>query len=184
MPADQTLFRFEAYGDASAWSSVDDAVMGGVSQSRLTVTPDRTGVFSGVVSTKRNGGFASVRSAARRVDLRGFTGVRLRVRGDGKRYKLTLRTDPPFDGVAYQQGFRPGADVWREIDLPFDRFAPTFRGRPAPEAGPLDPRFVVTIGFTIADAQTGPFRLEIASIAAYRKTGEGGSRPPEGDGSA
>jgi hypothetical protein len=178
MPADRTLFCFESAADASAWNSIDDAVMGGVSRSRLTVTPDRTGVFSGVVSTERNGGFASVRSAARPVDLRGFAGFRLRVKGDGKRYKLSVRTEPSSDGVLYQHGFRPAADAWVDVDLPFDRFVPTFRGREVTAAGPLDPRRVLTIGFTIADAQTGPFRLEVASIGAYRSSGEHGLRPP------
>jgi hypothetical protein len=158
---------FESETDATAWSPIDDAVMGGVSRSHLTVTPERTGLFAGVVSIERNGGFASVRSAERRVDLGGFAGVRLCVRTDGKRYKLNVRTDPSFDGVVYQSPFQPSVGEWANLDLPFDRFVPTLRGREVAGAEPLDPARVLTVGFAIADAQTGPFRLEIASIAAY-----------------
>lgn len=159
---------FMSEDDASAWRPIDDAVMGGVSESRMSVTTERTGVFSGCVSAERSGGFASVRTEPRLRDLEGYEGLRLRVRGDGKRYKFCVRTDAAFDGVVYQCAFQPDPEEWRVVDLPFREFGPTFRGR-AVGAGAFDPRGVMTLGLLISDRQLGPFRLEIASITAYRR---------------
>ncbi len=159
---------FVSEDDASAWRPIDDAVMGGVSESRMSVTPERIGVFSGRVSAERNGGFASVRTEPRLRDLDGYEGLRVRVRGDGKRYKFCVRTDAAFDGVVYQCSFQPESGEWRIVDLPFREFVPTFRGR-AIGARALDPRAVMTLGLLISERQLGPFRLEIASITAYRR---------------
>ena len=44
------------------WTSVNDVVMGGVSDSLMQVSEDGTGVFAGHLSLENNGGFASVRA--------------------------------------------------------------------------------------------------------------------------
>jgi hypothetical protein len=82
--------------------AIDDAVMGGVSASRLRYDPAGHAVFEGVVSLDSNGGFASVRSRRGELGTPGAVSYVLEVRGDGKRYKLNLRTDDAFDGVSYQ----------------------------------------------------------------------------------
>ncbi|MFZ5557686.1 MAG: CIA30 family protein [Pseudomonadota bacterium] len=48
----------------------------------------------------------------------------------------------------------------------FDAFAPVFRGRTVSGAPPLDAGAVWTLGFVIADRQSGPFRLEVKCIVA------------------
>ncbi len=164
-PPDRVLFAFEGAKGEAAWDAIDDAVMGGRSRSALVVAPGRAAVFTGVVSMENGGGFASVRSADQPLDLSGFSGFRLRVRGDGKRYKLNVRTDARFDGVVYQGGFATSGE-WELVAVSFDRLRPTRRGRPAADAGPLDAARVRTLGLAIAEGQAGPFRLEIASIAA------------------
>lgn len=44
-----------------AWAPIDDRIMGGVSQSRLSFHADGYAVFAGTVSMENGGGFASVR---------------------------------------------------------------------------------------------------------------------------
>ena len=73
--------------------------------SRAVPTGDSPLVFVGEVSLDNNGGFASIRTAPQQHDLAGATGIVLRVRGDGKRYRVNLRTDATFDGIQYQAGF-------------------------------------------------------------------------------
>ena len=55
----------------------------------------------------------------------------LRVRGDGHRYKFTVRTKSGFDTPIYQYqcAFTTKRDEWEEHRLPFKDFVPTFRGR-------------------------------------------------------
>ena len=45
-------------------------------------------------------------------------------------------------------------------------YASTFRGRVLGNLPQLDPVRVTSVGLTIADQQDGPFRLQIACIAA------------------
>ncbi len=152
---------------AGDWVAVDDVVMGGRSRSVLAATPEGTGVFRGTVSDENGGGFASVRSRPLGLDLSGREGLRLRVRGDGKRYKLCVRNEAAFDGVVYQGAFETQPAVWQTVDLPFARFVPTFRGRRLDGEPPLDPSRIATLGLVVSDRQLGPFRLEIASLAPY-----------------
>ena len=123
---------------ATAWRSVDDSVMGGVSASRMRIDGD-VAVFEGELSLENNGGFASVRSGPLRTDLTGSAGVRVRVLGDGNKYQLRIRTDGAFDGPSYQITFHTKAEKWMEVDLPYSEFIAAFRGRRIPGHPPIDP---------------------------------------------
>lgn len=158
------LFRFESADSVADWSAVDDTVMGGVSSSRLRHDPAGHAVFEGVVSLERNGGFASIRSRPLDLAAPGTVSYVLEVRGDGKRYKLNLRTDDAFDGVSYQAAFEAPPDTWTVLRLPVAKFRPTFRGQPVPGALPLDPGRVRQVGLVIADRQAGDFTLAIRAI--------------------
>ena len=115
--------------------------------------------FRGVVSLENAGGFASVRTSPRRWNSAGASAFVLRVLGDGRAYKFTVRTDDGFDGVQYQSRFTPPAGEWHEARLPVASFAATFRGRIVPGSAPLDPARVRALGLMISDRQAGPFEL-------------------------
>ena len=157
------LFRFDTAAAVADWSAIDDAVMGGVSRSRLRHDPDGHAVFEGEVSLQHGGGFASVRSAAQALGMPHAQACVIEVRGDGKRYKLNLRTDDAFDGVNYQAAFEAPA-AWTRLRLPLAAFAPTFRGRSVLDAAPLDPGRLRQVGLMIADRQAGRFALAVRSI--------------------
>jgi len=74
------LFDFSKERAIDDWMSINDVVMGGVSTGRLESTGNDTAAFTGVVSLENNGGFASVRSRPRKFDLRGYSGLELRIR--------------------------------------------------------------------------------------------------------
>ena len=160
------LFRFESAASVADWYVIDDAVMGGVSRSRLRHDAAGHAVFEGILSLDNRGGFASVRSRPRDLGAAGTVAYLLEARGDGKRYKLNLRTEDAFDGVNYQAVFEPPAVAWALVRLPLDEFLPTFRGRSVPGAPPLNPARVRQVGLLIADRQVGPFSLDLRSIGA------------------
>jgi NADH dehydrogenase [ubiquinone] 1 alpha subcomplex assembly factor 1 len=166
------LADFNDPDEPSRWRSTDDVVMGGRSSSGMRAG-DGFGVFAGEVSLERGGGFASVRRRDQPVDLSDHDAIELRVRGDGRRYKLNLRTSHDFDGVVYQAAFETEPGTWQTARLPLAIFAPRFRGRPAP--GILDLAQVCSLGLLISDGQAGPFRLELAMItaAAHSRPGAG-----------
>ena len=161
------LFDFEDPESSRLFSPVDDRVMGGVSRSRLRAG-EGCAVFEGELSTERNGGFASVRSDPRALDLEGRlagdAGLALRVRGDGRTYRVRLRTDERFDGVSYQAPLPTSPGRWTTVALTFAAFRPMFRGRAVPDHPPLDPAAVRSLGLLVAEGQVGSFRLEIAWI--------------------
>jgi monofunctional biosynthetic peptidoglycan transglycosylase len=161
---EEPMLIFDFATAAEAWPSIDDGVMGGLSASAMVLESGIAG-FRGTVSFANNGGFASVRSRPQPRDLSAFSGLSLRVRGDGRRYGLRLRTDAAFDGVSYQAELQPPADEWVEVALPFTAFAPVFRGRLVADHPPLDPARITTFGLIIA-RQEGPFRLDLAWIRA------------------
>jgi len=162
----KTLFDFQAATNAPAWEVVNDDVMGGVSTSQFQVLTNGGAVFSGTVRLENNGGFASVRSAPVRENLTGLTAFVLRVRGDGRRYKFSVRTGAGFDTPLYQCSFATKQGEWEEHRLAFSDFIPTFRGRVLTDVPPLNPVKATSVGFLIADKQAGPFRLEIGWIKA------------------
>jgi hypothetical protein len=116
------------------------------------------------VSLENNGGFASVRSLPAKHELAGGDAFVIRVRGDGRRYKFTARTDRSFDSAIYQLAFATKKGEWVEHRLPLREFVATFRGRVLPGEPPLDAARIASVGFLISEKQAGPFRLEIAWI--------------------
>jgi monofunctional biosynthetic peptidoglycan transglycosylase len=161
------LTRFSEPEETSKWVAVNDRVMGGVSSSRFKITEDAIGVFEGLLSLENNGGFASVRTFPTVSDLSHHKGILVRVRGDGRTYRLRLRTNKNFDGIAYQAEFETVQDEWQEIELPFESFTATYRGRRMLDADPLNTANVEQMGIMLADKTPGRFRLEVAWIATY-----------------
>lgn len=160
MPGLNLHFLSEA--DCRGWTAIDDRVMGGVSRSAVEWSGGKTGIFAGVVSMENDGGFASVRVMTPGVTLTDAVAIRLRVRGDGKRYKVSLRDDESFDGVLFQQSFDTRPGCWETVDLPVSGFRPTFRGKPVDAV--WDTGRIAAVGLMISERQAGPFRLEIESI--------------------
>jgi NADH dehydrogenase [ubiquinone] 1 alpha subcomplex assembly factor 1 len=161
------IFDFSLPGEEKRWEIMTDEVMGGISQSQMFISSNKTVVFLGEVSLENYGGFASIRTRPQEYRLDGFAGISLRVKGDGKKYRLRLRTDDEFEGVAYQAGFTTQSEKWIIVHLPFNEFIAVFRGHVVSEAPKLEAGHIRRIGFMIADKQSGPFTLEIEWVKAY-----------------
>jgi hypothetical protein len=158
------LFDFADPSAVAMWNPINDGVMGGISSSQLSLDPTGHAAFTGHVSFENNGGFASVRCQPCELGRIGVAAYLLEVCGDGKRYKLNLRTDNSFDGINYQARFDPPPGVWTTCRLASADFLPTWRGKPVSDAPPLDTSRVRQIGLMIADRQEGTFELAIRAI--------------------
>jgi len=164
----KVLINFSDAETRGQWVIVNDGVMGGISQSEIVLSDDGTAIFRGTVSLENYGGFASTRTVSGSYNLAGYTGLIVRMKGDGRQYQLRLRADNRFDGVSYRYYVDTQPDTWMTIRVPFHEFVPVFRGRILQDVPPISPEQIQQIGFMIADKQAGPFRLEIESIQAYR----------------
>ena len=161
------IFDFAGDDPSPAWFAVNDGVMGGVSKGAARLT--ESGMeFSGVLSLENNGGFASVREQVRG-SLEGFSGVHLRVRGDGRTYQMRLESDARYWGgaVSFTHAFVTQAGEWIDVFVPFDTLDQSFRGRQL-RGHELNLKNIRVLGILLGDETPGPFRMEIAQIGAYK----------------
>jgi uncharacterized protein YbjT (DUF2867 family) len=160
------------------WGALDDVVMGGVSASNFQIL-EKTALFAGNVSTANSGGFASVRTKnfSPAFDLSGYAGVKLRVKGDGQRYKIFLRTESTWDGVGYSYSFDTVANTWIHIAVPFADLTPVFRAKSVKDCPPIDSSKVCSFQLMLSKFEydgalnpkfnPGSFTLELESIKSY-----------------
>ncbi len=180
--------------EQSLWYALNDPVMGGRSSGGPSFQ-DGVLVFSGRTDTN-GGGFASIRRPIPEGSLRDATGVRLRVRGDGRAYEVLFQTGEHRgpSPVGFRAGFRAGFDA---------PAASGDHGSEQPDGHPdghqdghsdghpdwhearvifdaltasvrgrsvpdarFDPARATLIGFFIYDRIDGPFRLEVGAISA------------------
>jgi monofunctional biosynthetic peptidoglycan transglycosylase len=163
-----TLFAFASPDAAAEWQTVNDGVMGGVSDGRFKITERRTLEFYGTLSLENNGGFASVRSRPRTLGLQTGDALVARVRGDGREYQLNLYTAERMMAFSYRAPVKTRAGEWTEVAIALDRFEATSFGRVLRGAGPVDPRSVASIGFLLAEKTPGPFALEVEWVKVLR----------------
>jgi hypothetical protein len=165
---DVVLVNLDSAGDAAAWTTVNDPVMGGKSTARIEFGNSGV-VFSGNISLENNGGFASARGPenpdiGRRAT--GATSLGVRAIGDGKTYLLKVGTaGQPW---SYIQRFTTEAGVQRSYQLPIEDFeAVGMRLAPAPDAPQtLDPASISQVAVYILDKQQGPFEITVSEINA------------------
>ena len=165
---ERMLIDFSNADENENWRIINDDVMGGISQSEIVFGESGTAIFQGKISLENNGGFASTRSKPRSFELDGYTGLVVRIQGDGKDYQLRIRTDNRFDGISYRYQFATQHETWKTIRVPFSDFVPVFRGRVLSDVKPVSPEQIQQIGFLIADKQAGKFRIQIDWIKAYK----------------
>ncbi|KAG2657294.1 hypothetical protein PVAP13_1KG179100 [Panicum virgatum] len=167
------------------WGALDDVVMGGVSESTFQILPTGsetggpTGLFKGTVSTSNNGGFTSIRTKNFTVpeDLSAYDGIELRVKGDGRRYKLIIRTSYEWDTIGYTESFDTTKGEWQSVKIPFSSLKPVFRARTMTDAPPFDASSITSLQLMFSKFEydgklnptftEGPFELPFSSIKAY-----------------
>ena len=176
----QSVFDFSfADFDLSTWGALDDVVMGGVSQGSF-FKREQEAVFAGNVSTDNSGGFSSVRTKNfdPPFDFSGWRGMRLRVLGDGQRYKFILRNSGGWDSPAYIYGFDTVQGEWINVSIPFEEMVPTFRAKSVTGAPAFDPANVCSLQLMLSKFEydrrlnpefvPGPFELGVREIGVYR----------------
>jgi hypothetical protein len=157
------------------WGSLDDVVMGGVSASRVEATPEGA-LFTGTVSTANSGGFTSIRT--RNFDpplqLSGYQGIALTLKGDGQRYKFLLRDEDSWDSVAYSYSFDTVADQWITVPISFADLIPVFRAKTVRDGRSLNLERIRSLQIMLSKFEydgalnphfnSGPFQLLIKTI--------------------
>ncbi|MGI5818707.1 MAG: CIA30 family protein [Armatimonadota bacterium] len=164
--ASTMIFDFNDPDSDGNWRVINDTVMGGRSTSTVE-RADAVLVFEGRLSLENEGGFCSVRSNTQGWDLSEFEGLAVSIRTGDRSFVLTARDEPGSDTVGYQHPLPVTGDQWQTVHALFADFEATYHGRVLEDDPGLDIARVRSIGFIIADDREGPFRLEVAWIAAF-----------------
>jgi len=165
---ERVLFEFPNPAASRDWQTVNDGVMGGVSEGNFKITENKTLEFFGTLSLESNGGFASVRSRTRKLRLEKGDAIIARLKGDGREYTFNLYVPRPLTAFSYRAAFKTTAGEWTEVRLPLDKFVATSFGRIVPNAAPMNPGEINSVGFLLSDKKAGPFKLEVEWIKASR----------------
>jgi len=163
------LTSFNAESTDFGWYVQNDNVMGGRSEGGFDISSGQL-IFSGNTNTN-GGGFSSIRTKTLKLDLSAYTGIRVKVKADGRRYTWGMQTVARWRGrrVNYWADFDTLADETILIDIPFTNFFPQFRGFKLD--GPrLDTSQINQFALYQYDKTDGPFELHLISVEAYKKT--------------
>lgn len=163
------LFDFNGVDATKEWQTVNDGVMGGISEGKFKITDKKTLEFFGNLSLENNGGFASVRTKDKKLGLAKGDTLVARIRGDGRQYSLNLYLNRPLIAFSYRAMVQTKKNEWIEAKIPLDKFEATSFGRIVKDAGVVDPREVIGVGFLLSDKNAGPFKMEVEWIKVERK---------------
>ncbi|MFC1601155.1 CIA30 family protein [Candidatus Sumerlaeota bacterium] len=163
----KTLADFSDASVAGQWRSVNDNVMGGVSEGGFRITEDNTLEFSGNLSLENRGGFTSIRTRPAALNLSGYDQLAFRLKGDGRTYYVSLMTSSR-SAASYRAPVKTKKGTWEEVRVDMKDFVYTSYGRIMAGVAPLNLKDVLSLGITLADKKAGPFRLEIDWIKAEK----------------
>jgi monofunctional biosynthetic peptidoglycan transglycosylase len=162
------LFDFTEADPAKQWQTVNDGVMGGVSEGKFKITDAKTMEFFGTLSLANNGGFASVRTKGRKLSLEKGDTLVAKIRGDGRQYMLNLYPNRQRMAYSYRATVQTKKDEWTEVKVPLEKFEATSFGRIVKNAGLVKPEEINSLGFMLGDKKAGPFKMEIEWIKVER----------------
>lgn len=158
----QLLFDFNKKTDLDSWRVVDDGVMGGRSQGEFMLTKEGHGCFKGTISLENYGGFSSVRHRFPARSVNTNTALKIRLKGDGKRYQIRVKhsSSDYHSYITYVET----SGKWEDITVKLSDMYPSFRGRK------LDmPNFEQTdieeLTFLVANKRAEQFELFIDKIS-------------------
>lgn len=155
------LFQFKPSSNISNWTTIADYVMGGVSKGTFYLSESGTGVFKGTVSLENNGGFSMVKYSIGPKQIGDFSTVVIRLKGDGKRYQLRVKTNKT-DSHSYAAYFNTSGN-WETIEIPFSSLSPIYRGRSLNMQN-FPGKQLEEIAFLIGNKQAESFKLEVYSV--------------------
>ena len=156
------IFDFDKDSSLSQWRTVNDDVMGGVSNSKIYINESGNAIFEGHVSLENNGGFAMVMHNFDQREVSNYSKAVIRLKGDGKKYQFRVKSNSS-DYFSYITHFDTNGN-WQTIELNLEDMYPSFRGRKLDK--PNYPVFnVEQIAFLIGNKKEEDFKLEFDIIS-------------------
>jgi len=182
-----TLFKFDREKDFRRWSTSigegsdeDPGLTRKPAKANFLLNSRNKAMFVGQVFDTYTG-HAEVACIVKKLNMRGFSGFILRCLGDGKQYRLVLRTGAgDAAGVTYEMLFRTLESKWTTVRLPLASFkARSNTGGPvARELEEVDRSDIRALKLeyrkplTNPERESGLFSLTLDYMKAYRTQDE------------
>lgn len=164
---DELLLNSNLMNTPLKWRIVNDGVMGGLSSSKVSVNDEGKIFFTGNVSLENNGGFASLRSPIKNYNFEEYSGIEIRIKGDGKKYSFSMKETSYFTGSFYTANFQTAKDEWLTLKIPFSSFAQYYFGREVLSNPTIPLNKIKEVSILIGEKQEGIFYAEIDFIKLY-----------------
>ncbi len=156
-----TLYLFSQEAGLGEWDIQDDVVMGGRSQSYVSLNDAGNLLFTGDVSLENNRGFSSVQAEFDPIDVSPYRSICIGLHGDGKDYQLRIKSEPDANH-SYATDFTT-CGKWEVIEIPFSDMYASHHGdrldRPNYPGQQL-----AHIQILIGNQKTESFQLELDRI--------------------
>jgi hypothetical protein len=120
-PIEQFIINFGNSEKNQKWTTVVDGVMGGKSTSNITEL-NNSMLFSGDISLKNNGGFASIRGGRNYENLSKYSTVEVKYRSAGQDFALRLLKHEAFYLPYFKHNFETTDWNWDTVSIPLEVF--------------------------------------------------------------
>ena len=147
------------------WVLLSDNVMGGITTSDIEYTKDAV-VLTGNISLANYGGFSSIKTKFKSVDLSNFNGIKIRYKATNQTFVFTLEDSKYWTEPYYKNAISSNKnDTWEEAIIYFKDFKEMIIGQPTGNKMPLESlNKIVRLGIMTAEKKEGPFSLEVDYI--------------------
>ena len=149
--------------------ALTDDIIGGNSKSKIFISDDKEIIFNGEVSTKLGEkSYAAFKTPIISIeDSNEYNGVCIKIMGDGKKYRLVIRTTFKEDSIYFHRIFMTKPHEWQTHYIAFDEFKAYYKYIRIP-ALKINKTKMKSMGIMISDDQHGHFHLAVSDIAFYK----------------
>lgn len=147
------------------WVLLSDNIMGGVTKSKIEYTSNSV-LLSGNISLDNYGGFSSIRTKYKSVDLSQYNGIKIKFKSNNQKFAFTLEDNQNWTKPNYKREFSPKKDdTWEEMIIYFKDFQEIVIGEPTGNTMKAKSlKNIVRMGIMTYEKKEGPFSLEVDYI--------------------
>jgi len=144
------------------WLLLSDNIMGGVTKSKIEYTSNSV-LLSGDISLDNYGGFASMKTKYKSVDLSKYIGIKIKFKSTNQKFAFTLEDNQNWTQPNYKREFSSKKDdTWEEVTIYFKDFQEIVIGAPTGNMMKLKSlKNIVRMGIMTYEKKEGPFSLEV-----------------------
>jgi hypothetical protein len=147
------------------WVLLSDNIMGGITKSKIEYTNNSV-LLSGNISLDNYGGFSSIKTKYKSVDLSKYIGIKIKFKSTNQKFAFTLEDNQDWTQPNYKREFSSKKDdTWEEVIIYFKDFQEIVIGETTGNMMKSKSlKNIVRMGIMTYEKKEGPFSLEVDYI--------------------